>query len=125
MAPSSCPVTLPGSAGEPPFEKGALFGSGSSYGNNIVWVGGLGDGGVVQAEAGGNKFGWYRIAEGTLTITGRRLDGQAPPLESHVPEGYGTVGFQSSGLTFPAAGCWEITGHVGTGSMTFVTYVVK
>jgi hypothetical protein len=42
-----------------------------------------------------------------------------------VPDGYGTTGFQASGVTFPAEGCWEVTGRVGEAGLTFVTLVLK
>jgi hypothetical protein len=61
---------------------------------------------------------------GQLEITGHRLDGPAPPLTASVPEGYGESGFQASGVTFPTAGCWEVTGRVGDATLTFVTLVV-
>lgn len=126
---ADCPVTKPVKATDP-VPPGALFGGNSAYGNADLWVGGLGDGGVMRLrpEPGqdlGNKLGWYRIATGKLTITGRRLDGQAPPLRSEVPEGYGDSGFQSSGVYFASEGCWEITGTVGKARLTFVTYVVR
>jgi hypothetical protein len=133
-APPGCAVTLPGSAGEPPFDKASLFGGGSSYGNAAMWVGGLWPGGVLAAEPAfvepdGSvrvKLGWYRIVPGTLSISGRRLDAAAPPLRSQVPQGYGDSGFQSSGVAFPTEGCWEVTGKAGTGSpLTFVVYVLK
>jgi hypothetical protein len=127
-----CPVTLPGAAGKPPFNEAALFGGEASYGNDALWVGGLWPHGVIapepdMVEPDGSvqiKMGWYRITEGTLSITGRRVDGSAPALGSHVPDGYGRAGFQSSGLVFPTAGCWEVTGHVSSASMTFVVYVL-
>ncbi len=111
----------------------ALFGSESSYGNGRLWVGGLGPRGVIAARPAfierdgsvGMKFGWWRRVTGDLTITGRRLDAPAPPARSHVPSGYGASGFQSSGVSFPTAGCWEVTGKVGTTTLTFVTRVVK
>jgi hypothetical protein len=34
-------------------------------------------------------------------------------------------GFQASGVYFPTEGCWEVTGKVGTTSLTFVTVVIK
>jgi hypothetical protein len=70
------------------------------------------------------KWPWYRWVAGTLTIEGRRLDAPAPPLEAWIPDGYGDSGFQVSGITFPTDGCWEITGRVGEGSLTFVVLVV-
>ena len=49
-----------------------------------------------------------------LKITGRRLDSQAPPLAVDGPSAVGVSGppgnYMMVGLTFPAPGCWEITG---------------
>jgi hypothetical protein len=55
----------------------------------------------------------------------RRLDAEAPPLRAHVPDGYGALGFQPTGLTFPTVGCWRVTGRVRPASLTFVVKVVK
>jgi hypothetical protein len=49
----------------------------------------------------------------------------APPLRSHIPAGYGDIGFQATGIIFPTPGCWEVTGRVGNASLTFITKVVK
>ena len=84
-----------------------------------------GAGFVTRNGALGMKFGWTRGVAGELRITGRRLDAEAPPLRSEVPDGYGERGFQVSYLIFPTPGCWEVTGHVGDSSVTFVTKVVK
>jgi len=70
------------------------------------------------------KFPWWRLVSGDLTITGRRLDAPAPPLTSFVPDGYGDIGFQASGVTFPGEGCWQVTGTVAHSSLTFVTLVI-
>jgi hypothetical protein len=128
-----CEVTKPNdvAAGE---EKPAR----GSYGNREVSVGpfGLwpdgtiefkpgGAGFVTQSGALGMKFGWMRGVSGDLKITGHRLDGEGPPLRSQVPAGYGDRGFQATYLIFPTPGCWEVTGHVGDSSVTFVTKVVK
>ena len=109
-----------------------------SYGNREVSAGPFGlwpDGTIVFKPGGagfvtpngalGMKFGWMRGVSGELRITGRRLDGVAPPLRSEVPSGYGDRGFQVSYLIFPIPGCWEVTGHVGDSSVTFVTKVVR
>jgi len=71
----------------------------------------------------GMKWAWYRFKPGTLTITGQRLDAPADPLTAHVPEGYSDTGFQVAGINFPSVGCWEVTGHLGEDSLTFVVLV--
>lgn len=128
-----CPVTAPSRVGPPGVAASSFFGWDSSYGNGKLWVGGLWPDGVIAAGpdfvtadgAVGMKFGWWRTVEGTLRITGRRLDGDAPPLRGDVPDGYGKTGFQASGVFFPTEGCWEVTGAVGATTLTFVTFVVK
>jgi hypothetical protein len=127
-----CPVTQP-SDGPPDVSPSQFFGWSSAYGNGKLWVGGLWPDGVIAAApefvdsdgAVDMKFGWWRGVSGDLKITGRRLDASAPPARGVVPEGYGETGFQASGVIFPTAGCWEITGQVGTTTLTFVTFVVK
>ncbi len=76
----------------------------------------------LRAGEEGNKVGWFRPAGVTLTIAGRRLDGDAAPLEAHVPCCYPTQ-FQSSALYFPAAGCWAITAQAGDTRLDFVVRV--
>jgi len=129
---ATCSVTLPvGVAAhgqDRPFASSAL-----AFGNNDLWVVPLQEDGVIRAgpsavQSDGSistKFGWWRITSGTLTISGRRLDAPAPALQASVPEGYGSGGFQASGVTFPTDGCWEITGNVGGGTLSFVTFVVQ
>src|SRR5262249_14312761 len=82
----------------------------SADGNGSLWVGGLWPHGVVIMTKGdvgpggklGMKFGWYRLASGYLTITGRRLDAPAPPASGLTFRGsYGTTGFNASGVIFP------------------------
>lgn len=127
----NCPVTKPGKAPEDFGDR--LFGSAAAFGNDDLWVGGLGDDGVIPADSRfvesdgsiGWKFGWWRIVSGRLTITGRRLDVPAPPLRASVPDGYGPHGFQASGVYFPTEGCWEVTGTVGGSELTFVTFVLR
>jgi hypothetical protein len=118
-----CPITRANGSKPPGSTFGAEF-----HGNGSLWVG-LWPSNVVawEAEPDGSveaKFGWWRGVAGELTVAGRRLDGQAPPLRAHVPDGYGTSGFQATGIAFPTAGCWEVTGRVGSASLTFVTLVV-
>ena len=126
-----CPTTQP--SPRPTGAQSGFFGWGSAHGNERLWVGGLGTDGVIVAdirwvEADGSigiKFGWWREVAGKLTITGRRLDASAPPARGDIPDGYGTTGFQASGVWFPTEVCWEVTGQMGTTTLTFVTFVIK
>ena len=126
-----CDVTVPNrrntSVGQPSREV---------HGNGMlsVWLG-WPDGTVVFKPGGvgfvlpdgslSMKFGWQRGVRGALMIDGHRLDAVSPPLRANIPRGYGDIGFQSTALIFPTPGCWEVTGHVGDASLTFVTRVVK
>jgi hypothetical protein len=129
---ASCPRTLGTSAPES-IPGGGFFGAGSSFGNGKLWVGGLWPDGIIEADprfvdaegAASMKFGWWRVEPGKLTITGKRADASAPPASGDAPDGYGDVGFQASGVSFPTEGCWVITGTVGGTSLTFVTFVIK
>ena len=129
----NCATTVPSRVGPPGTSPADLFGWASSYGNGKLWVGGLGPGGVIVARDGlinpnGSidwKYGWWRKTAGNLTITGRRLDASAAPLKSDVPNGYGDIGFQASGVTFPTEGCWQVTGKTAhTAPLTFITLVI-
>ena len=126
---SACPVTQPNGAtytGEP---------AGGNHGNDalVTWLwpqgkvvfkpGGAGF--VLSDGALSMKFGWWRRLSGPLRLEGRRLDGQAPAMRARIPNGYGDTGFQSTALIFPTSGCWEVTGRVGDGSLTFITLVEK
>ena len=128
---ATCPTTAP--TGERPPGAGFLDGG---YGNDALWTNlwMMGEGPVVFEPGGpgfvlpdgslGIKWAWYRHVRGHLSVEGRRLDAAAPPAWADI-SAYGDQGFQPIYLIFPTAGCWEITGRVGTESLTFVTHVVK
>jgi hypothetical protein len=125
-----CPVTLP--SAKPPFE-GEDFNYGNRYLGVAMWQRGrlvASRGGQTwgQIRPGGSiwaKVGWWRAVPGRLTIQGERLDGPAPPLRASVPAGYGSAGFQSTGLTFPTPGCWRVVGSVAGHELEFVVLVTK
>ena len=127
-----CPVTIGHPVPSTVWWRDLLFGWDSAYGNGKLWIGALWPNGVVimtKEDVGpggrlGMKFGWYRLTSGFLTITGRRLDAQAPPA-SGVASGYGLIGFNASGVIFPTEGCWQVTGRVARVTLTFVTFVIK
>lgn len=127
--PSSCPITNPNSF-MPPGE----LPSANRHGNDALWTSLWPEGKILvqpqQVETDGSlgmKFPWWRGpgGQGRLVVEGRRLDAPAPPLQAHIPDGYGESGFQSTALYFPSDGCWEITGKAGNAILTFVTSVVK
>lgn len=61
-----------------------------------------------------------------LTVTGRRIDGSAPPLGASNATNAFADDIGSSilvGVEIPAAGCWEITGHLKGITLSFVVWV--
>jgi hypothetical protein len=128
---ADCSVTQPAPPADVPQAVIDTIGRGSSdpslpsradftgwYGNDELWVYIYPDGARRD-----EKFPWVRLAQGRLTITGHRADGAGGLARSAVPDGYGDVGFQASGIEFPSAGCWQITGTVANQPLTFVTRV--
>ena len=138
-----CPVTLP-PRGPVPKEVARFGGAGFEYGNaNLrihLWphgtlvAGRLPDGAFMAwINRNGSitaKLGWWRgespkLVGHKLVITGHRLDAAAAPLRADIPSGYGSLGVQPTGPTFPTTGCWRVTGKQGPISLTFVVNVVK
>ena len=77
---------------------------------------------TLRPSEEGIKTGWFRPAGAELTITGVRLDGDAPPLSSNVPCCYPTR-FQASGLIFPTEGCWEVNAEAEGETLSFIVWV--
>jgi hypothetical protein len=92
---------------------------------NGVWAGVAGafHGEGFRALPTGQKIGWYRERPGALRLFGKRLDGPPADFGASIPCCYGLRGFQSSGVTFGAAGCWAVTAIVGAGKSRFVVRV--
>lgn len=124
-----CPVTI-ANGQTPPGERP----SPGMHGNGMLWTALWSEGTVVFRPGGSGfvlpdgalqmKFPWWRGVRGPLTIEGRRLDAAAPSLRARIPSGY-SGSFQATGLIFPTPGCWEVTGRVGSASLTFVVAVEK
>jgi hypothetical protein len=59
-----------------------------------------------------------------IAISGRRLDGNAPPLVVTGANGsWTTVDFIMSGVNFRTTGCWQITGKFKGAEVKFVVLV--
>jgi hypothetical protein len=126
-----CPGTRPSRT--PPFP-----GEDFNYGNRYLGVAIWSKGRLVASRRGRStwgqvmpdgtvyaKLGWFRGVPGRLHIQGERLDAPAPPLQASVPAGYGSRGFQATGLTFPTRGCWRVVGSVAGHELEFVVFVTK
>lgn len=126
----ACPVTEPNGALSPSGEVDP-----NGYGNDALATSLWGDGEVIFEPGGlgfvlpdgglGMKWGWVPYIEGDLTITGHRLDADAPPLRSSIGEGWiGETMFFPSYIVFSTPGCWEVTGEIDGHRLTFVTLVI-
>lgn len=60
---------------------------------------------VEFGRLGGQKVGWSKPEGSELKVSGRRLDGAAPPLGVQFSGGGAGVDYQPSGLHFPTEGC--------------------
>ena len=87
---------------------------------SAVWVGK--DDAPLRVSDEGIKVGWFRPAGAAMEITGRRLDAEAPALESDIPCCYPTR-FQATGIYFPTEGCWEVNAKAEDKELSFVVWV--
>jgi hypothetical protein len=72
-------------------------------------------------------YDWQAEPEPDLTVIGRRLDGEAPPLiASKATNAYAEdIGSAMMvGFDIPTAGCWEITGSIDGQELSFVVQVI-
>jgi hypothetical protein len=128
----ACPVTAPNNLtppGQAPSNgspgAGGYFGNGRLW--TVLWPHGLvlvppddtGPDGSLEM-----KFPWRRSPQihGAVHIHGHEL-ALGLPVRASIPGGYRDSGFQASGIIFPAAGCYQITGEAAGATLTFVTLV--
>jgi hypothetical protein len=152
LPPASCPVTLPlETSFQPPVLRASglaidfgmmgrdeMAASGSERLGTILPVDGVWRAWSMPAQPGDfaydNKLPWFRshpafsVKDGPLTITGKRLDGPAPSfVETFQVGGFAreadNIGYMG-GISIPAFGCWEITGHYAADELRFVVWVV-
>jgi len=97
------------------------------YGNHYVWTQLPPDSTVLVAGSDGHlpsvKWPWRRMRRGKLSIRGHPVGASRPRLSGSIPDGYGSRGFQATGLIFPSYGCWRVIGSVRRKSISFVVQV--
>jgi hypothetical protein len=137
--PDSCPITVPQ---DPPFKPPPPYSELAHegyfwYGSNDLWVALPQDGvwhSLPQDEHGhGQKLPWWRDGyvwdeepEPPLVVSGKRLDGESPPLEASSANGSYAEDMGSAmimGMNLPTLGCWRITGQYGEAELSFVVWV--
>lgn len=124
----ACPVTEPAwvkPPDDPAVQGTAEFGHYFVNEDRSMWASAWWAGQEEQylrASAEGIKMGWFRPAGAALEITGQRIDGQAPPLETRIPCCYPTR-FQAVGMLFPTEGCWEVAAKAAESELSFVVWV--
>jgi hypothetical protein len=102
------------------------------YGSPALWTLLPADGTWAQLGRG-EKVLWWRDGyywrnepEPALTVTGRRLDADVAEVRvARATNGYhpDLGSFMLMGLAVPAPGCWEVTGHYGEATLSFVVWV--
>jgi len=97
------------------------FGNGPWYVNDdrSIWAGWQ----PLASGKAGNRIMWIKPPGQKLEITGRRLDGEAPPLELDRNDSYVSKGFEPNRLFFPVPGCWEVAATAGGQELVFVVEV--
>jgi hypothetical protein len=137
---ANCPVTQPPEppfTPPPPYSPTAPWPGGFWYGTSLLWTQLPGDGkwsGLPHnADGYTQKVFWWRAGYSwtedptpQLTVTGRRLDAPAPPLNASRATNAFAEDIQSAmlvGVDFPTLGCWEITGRVVDQELSFVIWV--
>jgi hypothetical protein len=129
MAPASrasgvagpCPVTAPLTDEHPKNPNTASFGRGWYVSaDRLLWASASG-----PFYVGSNKVLWERPGS-VVAISGKLLDGDAKAAGAPTisgPQGYEGLDYQASGVTFPAAGCWEVEARAVSTVLDFVVYV--
>ena len=138
--PDTCPVTRPSDPRfipPSPYPQYAPSPSAFWYGTDSLWTV-VPENGVWSAlphnpEGYTQKVFWWRKGyfwkeepEPKLTVTGRRLDAPAPPLNVLEATNAFAEDIQSAmlvGVEFPTLGCWEIVGRYAGSELSFVIFV--
>ena len=141
VAPASCPLTLsPAVPFTPPGEH-EMGKSDNSFwlGTEMLWTALRKSGTVWGSRPGGPgepyltakifwgsvDFDYHREEDYSLKVTGRRLDGDAPPLvvEKVTNALFVPHAAMLTGVYVPTPGCWEITGDYKGQKLSFVVWL--
>jgi hypothetical protein len=138
--PDDCPVTTSTQTqftAPEPYAPSAPWEGLFWFGSEGLWTA-LHDDGVwaglpLNPDGYTQKIMWWSILydlpkepEPALVVTGRRLDGDSPPLRF-----YGATNAMAddigdamlTGVEFPTLGCWEVRGEYKKTSLTFVVWL--
>lgn len=137
---NNCPVTRPPKPSfipPAPYHRYAPSPGEFWYGTDSLWTA-LPRTGVWSAlphnpEGYTQKVFWWRKGysrkdepEPQLSVTGRRLDGPAPPLNVSKATNAFAEDIQSAmlvGVDFPTLGCWEISSRYADAELGFVVWI--
>ena len=138
QAPETCPVTrVTDPAFSPPGKEGVSVEGYFWYGSDRLWTS-LPASGVwaelPRSERGYTQkiawysegYSWLEEPQPELEVNGRRLDGNAPPLEAPSATNAYSEELGSAiltGVNIPGGGCWEITGEYKGERLSFVVWV--
>ena len=142
VPPASCPVTVPPAIPFTPpapyeledYDRSFWIGTDklfTSRSKSEVWTTGPRKPGHEQDLTAKTfwasvDFDWRTEWPVTLTVTGRRLDGDAPPLQAMRATNAmidGPTPAMLVGVYVPTPGCWEITGDYKGQKLSFVVWV--
>lgn len=142
VPPASCPLTLPPAVTFTPPGEQEMGKNDNSFwlGTEKLWIA-LPKSGHVWGWAprppghehdltakifwGSVDFDYHRKEDYSLKVTGRRLDGDAPPLvvDKVTNALFVPHAAMLTGVIVPAPGCWEITGDYKGEKLSFIVWV--
>ena len=139
VAPASCPVTRAPAVLFTPPRMPEIYDGEFWFGTKRLWTAMLKSGtvcGWAPREPGNAdltaKIFWYSVdydrhreGNANLKVTGRRLDGDAPPLIANrttnaLGDPYDAM---LTGVYMPTPGCWEVTGDYKGQKLSFVVWL--
>ena len=141
-AKAECLTTLPSSPMfAPPAPYDSVHPSNNMfwYGTDALWTQ-LGSDGVWHIKNNADEhngyvtklvfwrkgFDWRKEPEPALIVTARRMDGDSPSVAvAHANAVFVTSNTPAmmTGIRIPTTGCWEVTGHYGGHTLSFIVSV--